>query len=348
MTLPLSTLILPPRSLPAGIDPTKTKQVQLLKQPSPLLSCRIDPFGRYVVAGSQDNVVQRWNLATGERTPLAGHISWVRGLAFASQLGLLCTGGYDGRLMAWLLDAPNPWPVREVQAHTGWIRSLAVSGDGKMVASCGNDRRVCVWSATDGHLMWELRGHPSHVYNVAFHPHQPQLASADLMGVVKRWDLTTGKSMGDLDGSVLHKYDKGFRADIGGARSMTYSPDGQFLACGGITEVSNAFAGVGKPAVVLFDCATGKRKHLLVPKANFQGTMWGVVFHPQGNLVIGLASGSGASLFFWKLDQAQSFHALALPVIARDLDIHPDGRRLALAGFDGSTRIYDMGSKAKG
>jgi WD40 repeat protein len=173
------------------------------------------------------------------------------------------------------------------------------------------------------------------------------LASADLMGVVKRWDLTTGKSMGDLDGSVLHIYDKSFRADIGGTRSMTYSPDGRFLACGGITEVSNAFAGVGKPAVVLFDCATGKTKQLLVPKSNFQGTMWGVVFHPQGNLVVGLASGGGASLFFWSLDQAQSFHALALPVVARDLDIHPDGRRLALACFDGSTRIYDMGSKAK-
>lgn len=348
MTLPISKLIVPVRNLPAGIDPAKTKEVKLYKQTVPLTCCRFDPFGRYLVTGGQDNAVQRWNLATGERTPLVGHISWVRGLAFASQLGMLFTGGCDGRLVGWMLDASEPWPVREVQAHTGWIRALAVSHDGKMIASCGNDHRVCVWSTTDGHLLWELKSHASHVYNVAFHPHLPQLASADLMGVVKRWDLTTGKSMGDLDASVLHKYDAGFRADIGGARSMTFSPDGKFLACGGITEVSNAFAGVGKPAVVLFDCATGKRKHLLVPKAAFQGTMWGLVFHPQGDLIIGLASGSGASLFFWTLDQAQDFQAIKLPVIARDLDIHADGRRLALACFDGSTRIYDMGSKAKG
>src|SRR4029077_9976108 len=109
-----------------------------------------------------------------------------------------------------------------------------------------------------------------------------------------------------------------------------------------------AFAGVGKPAVVLFDCTTGKRKHLLVPKAAFQGTMWGLVFHHQGNLISGVASGSGASLFFWTLDQAQDFQAISIPVIARDLDIHADGHRLALACFDGSTRIYDMGAKAKG
>ncbi len=348
MMLPTGKLLLPARNLPAGIDPAKTKQVQLLKQTSPLLACRFDPFGRYLVSASQDNVVSRWDLKTGERTALVGHISWVRGLAFASQLGLLFTGGYDGRLMGWLLDAREPWPVREVQAHTGWIRALAASHDGKMIASCGNDQRVCVWSTVDGRLLWELKGHASHVYNVTFHPHQKQLASADLMGVVKRWDLTTGKSIGDFDASVLHKYDPSFRADIGGARSMTYSPDGSYLACGGITEVSNAFAGVGKPAVVLFDCATGKRKQLLVPKAAFQGTMWGVVFHPEGNLVIGLASGGGASLFFWTLDQAQDFQTIALPVVARDLDIHADGRRLALACFDGSTRIYDMGSKVKG
>ncbi len=347
MTLPFSKIVMPVRALPAGIDPAKAKQVQLLKHTSPLLACRFDPFGRYLISASQDNVVSRWNLATGERTPLLGHISWVRGLAFASQLGLLFTGGYDGRLMGWLLDPREPWPVRELQAHTGWIRALAVSHDGKLLASCGNDQRVCVWSTTDGHLLWELKGHTSHVYNVAFNPREPQLASADLMGVVKRWDLMTGKSLGDFDASVLHKYDTGFRADIGGARTMTFSPDGRYLACGGITEVSNAFAGVGKPAIVLFDCATGKRKHLLVPKAAFQGTMWGVVFHPEGNLVVGLASGSGASLFFWTLDQAQDFQTVALPVIARDLDIHPDGRRLALACYDGSTRIYDMGSKAK-
>ena len=347
MTLPIGKMILTPRMLPRGIDPGKTRQVQQLKHASPLVACRFDPFGRYLVAASQDNVVSRWDLKSGQRTALTGHISWVRGLAFAPQLGMLFTGGYDGRLMAWLIDSPEPWPVRELQAHTGWIRALAISPDGKLLASCGNDQRICVWSTVDGRLLWELKGHASHVYNVAFHPRQRELTSADLMGGVKRWDLQSGKLIGNLDGSVLHKYDPSFRADIGGARCMAYSPDGQYLACGGITEVSNAFAGVGKPAIALFDLASGKQKRLFVPKAPFQGTMWGVAFHPEGNLIVGLASGSGASLFFWTLDQANDFHTLALPVIARDLDLNPDGHRLALACYDGSTRIFDMSNKTK-
>jgi WD40 repeat protein len=340
--LPFSTLFAPPRLLPAGLDPAKTKETRALKHTSPLIGCRFDPSGRYLVASAQDNTLERWNLANGECTPLVGHISWVRGLAFAPQLRLLFSGGYDGRLLAWPLEEAQPYPVRSVQAHSGWIRALAASRDGKLLASCGNDRRVCVWSATDGRLLFDLEGHGSHVYNVAFHPSGRQLASCDLMGVAKRWDLTTGKLLGEMDAAVLHRYDTGFRADIGGARSMTYSPDGSLLALAGITEVTNAFAGVGKPAVLLFDTTTGKRKQLLVPKAAFQGTMWGIVFHPQGNLLVGLASGSGASLFFWTPDQAQAFQALPLKVIARDLDLHADGKRLALAGFDGAARVYDM------
>ena len=47
-------------------------------------------------------------------------------------------------------------------------------------------------------------------------------------------------------------------ADHGGARGMAFAADGSKLACSGITNVSNAFAGVGNPAVVLIDWKSGK------------------------------------------------------------------------------------------
>ena len=103
-----------------------------------------------------------------------------------------------------------------------------------------------------------LDGHASHVYNVAFHPDGKRLVSCDLKGVVKDWNLNTGTSERELDAKTLWKYDPGFMADIGGARAMTFSADGTQLACAGITNVSNAFAGVGNPAVVLFDWKDGK------------------------------------------------------------------------------------------
>jgi hypothetical protein len=125
---------------------------------------------------------------------------------------------------------------------------------------------------------------------------------------------------------------------------MAFSADGALLACAGITDVTNAFAGIGKPAMVLFDWANGKQKFLLRPRENFQGTMWGVVQFPTG-LIAGCAGGNGGMLWYWKPDAAADVFALKLPNNARDLDLHPDGRRLALAFADGALRVYDAGPK---
>lgn len=326
------------------VDPAKTRMVSELKHGRPLIGCRIDPSGRFVFAGAEDNTIQRWELATGKKTELAGHKSWVRGLAFHAKGKLLFSGDYTGRVFSWPLDADKPAPGRVVEAHKGWVRALAVSPDGKLLATCGNDHLVKLWSLPECKLVRALVGHASHVYNIAFLPTGQRLASADLMGIVKDWDVTKETLVRDLDASVLHKYDTTFMADIGGARSMAFHRDGSLLACAGITEVSNAFAGVGKPAVVLFDWQSGKRKQLLVPKEAFQGTAWGVAFHPSG-FIIGAGGGNGGALWFWKPEEAQPFFTLKLPANARDLDLHPDGERLAIASADGALRLYDLTPK---
>jgi WD40 repeat protein len=329
---------------PVKVDPVKTYLLRDYKHTSPLIGCRFDPSGKYVFAGAQDNSVVRWEVESGKKIALAGHKSWVRALAFAVREKLLFSADYAGRILVWPLDADTPAPKQTIVAHKGWARALAVSPDGKTLASCGNDHLVKLWSIPDGKLVRELSGHACHVYNVAFHPNGRSLVSADLKGVVKDWDLAKGTVTREMDAKVLYKYDTSFMADHGGVRSMAFSKDGALLACAGITNVSNAFAGIGNPLVVLFDWATGKQKQLLRPKVNFIGTGWGVVCHPAG-FILGAGGGNGGTLWAWKPDQPLSFHHLVLPNNARDLDLHPDHRRLAIPFFDGALRIYDMGPK---
>jgi WD40 repeat protein len=323
------------------VNPTKTHLLKEYKHDSPLLGCRFDPSGQFVFAGAQDNSVVRWHLDSGKKTLLTSHKSWVRALAFAAKEKLLFSGDYAGRILAWPADDEQPKPVRTLEAHRGWVRALAASPDGTMLASCGNDHFVKLWSIPGGELIRELTGHACHVYNVAFHPDGKHLISADLKGVVKVWDVTNGATERELDAKILYKYDPSFLADIGGVRSMALSADGSLLACAGITNVSNAFAGVGNPLVVLFDYKSGKQKQQLRPKTPFQGTAWGVVIHPAG-FIAGVGGGNGGMLWFWKPDNAQDFFNLKLPNNARDLDLHSDGRRLAVAFFDGAVRTYGM------
>jgi WD40 repeat protein len=324
-------------------DPMLTRLAQELKHNRPLLGARFDPAGQFVFAGAEDNTIQRWALADGKKTALAGHQSWIRALAFHQQL--LISGDYSGKILCWTLDADTPAPLRTIDAHDGWVRALAVSPDGTLLASCGNDNLVKLWTSADGKPVRQFAGHARHVYNVVFHPDGKQLVSTDLLGVVKHWDMTTGNLVRDLDAGVLHKYDTTFRASIGGARGMTFNRAGSQLALSGIVNVSNAFAGVGNPAVVLFDWGGGKRLQLLTPKEAFQGTMWGVVHHPDG-FWIGAGGGSGGALWFWKGDQDKAFHTVKLPSNGRDLALHPHGIRLAVPGADGAVRFYDMAAKA--
>jgi WD40 repeat protein len=329
---------------PPPIDPTQAHQSQELKHGSPLVSCRFDPDGRFVFAGAQDSTVQRWELATGKKAALAGHNSWVRALAFAPAEKLLVSGDYHGRILCWPWDAAAPSPVRAWDAHDGWVRAVAVCPYGRLIASCGNDHLVKIWSVADGNLVRPLAGHDCHVYNVAFHPDGRHLLSADLKGNLRQWDLVTGAVVRSFDAAVLWKYDGSFRADIGGARGLTFRPDGGQFACSGITEVTNAFAGVGKPAVLLFDWASGKRVQALRPKEPFEGTAWNAGYHPNGFLA-GVGGGQSGALWFWKPEESASFFSLKLPHTGRDLHLHPDGRRLAVPLFDGSVRVYTLSRK---
>jgi WD40 repeat protein len=356
------------------LDPTAARVEREFKHTSPLVGCRFDPSGRFLFVTAQDNSVQRFDLLTGAKTPLPGHAGWARGLAFVPSgapdpaaveraaarmtaaggvLGPAATGfpapaaapfalisaDYHGKLIWWDGAAPAPRPVRTVEAHAGWCRSVVVSPDGRTAASCGNDGLVKLWDAATGAARRTLPGHAGHVYNVAFHPSGTRLVSADLQGVVKDWDVTTGACVRDLDARVLHKYDPTFRADIGGARGMAVAPDGR-VAVAGITNVSNAFAGVGNPLVVVFDWADGKPK-ALKPKDAFQGTAWGVGFLADGTVIAG-GGGNGGRVWFWAGDDPASSHTLTVPANARDLAVHPAGDRFAVACASGSAFVYTL------
>jgi WD40 repeat protein len=327
-------------------DPLKTHEVKAHKHNSPLISCRFDPTGQYVFFGAQDGRVWRWQIESDKKAELAGHDTWTRGMAFHSDGQTLITGGYDGRLIWWPATADKPEPSRTIEAHNGWVRAVAVSPDNSLVASVGNDNFVKLWNMADGALVREMPGHQSHVYNVAFHPDGKQLVSGDLKGNLIHWEVETGVQVRQFTVASLHKYDTTFWADIGGFRGLAFSDDGKLLAGGGITNVSNAFAGVGNPAVTLFDWDAGQEKTLHVSKGALRGVIWGVAIHPQ-SFTIGLSGGGGGGfILFWKHEDKNEFHQVKLPNTARDMDLASDDLHLCTAHFDGQLRLYKMAAKA--
>jgi WD40 repeat protein len=333
------------RAEPAA-EPEKTHVAKEFTHKRPLIACRFDPTGKFVFASAEDDTVQRWELETGKAAGMAGHESWVFALALAPDGKTLVTGGGDGQIVWWPATADKPEPLRRVAAHKGWVRALAVSPDGSILASCGNDRIIRIWSFADGRPFVSLPGHEKPVYRLLFTPDGHMLVSGDLQGRVVAWDHRPAKEARRLDAIKLYKYEAGQGVDYGGVRDMSLSSDGKLLACGGLIEASNPLGAVSTPAIVVFDWQTGQEARLLRPKEDIKGLIWGLRFHPTGFLIAASGGTSGGFLWFFKPDQVNEFFKLPLPNTARDMDLHPDGLRIATAHHDGKLRICLMRPKS--
>ena len=345
-TAPAEPAAAPPP--PPTVDPAQSYiSADFVEGNSPLLSCKFDPAGRFVFAGAQDNSIRRWQLDGAKHTALTGaHDSWVRSLAFDATGELLISGGYDGRLVWWAAAAEQPTPLRIVdRAHDGWIRAIATSPDGKTLATAGNDNLVKLWSTLDGRLLQVLSGHTGRVYTVAFHPSAGTLFSGDLKGFVKRWDLATAKETAQFDATPLWKYEGGQGVDFGGIRSLAVSGDGALVAAGGTTDASNPLGAIHKPIIIVFDAATGEKKQTHRAKEGFDGSIWGLRFHPAGFLLAASGGGGGGKLLFFHTAEPNEFFKFDLPALARDMDLHPNLLDVAVPMHDAHLRITRMAAK---
>lgn len=318
----------------AKFDPRAARPVSDWAHTSKLLCCRVDPTGKYVVAGAVDYTIQRWEIATGLKTSLAGHENWVRALGFSPDGSTLYSGAYDGRLIAWDIAAESPQLKQTIPAHVGWLRSLAVSHDGQRVATCGNDRLVKVWSATDGQLIREIAGHPSLPYCIQFVPGSYDLVSGDIMGNVHHWGADDGGLMRKFDAGEIFSH-IGDIAPFGGIINLTFSPDSKRLTTTGLHKCTNAPAGNRRAVALSFDWGTAEKlpKQECIRK-ELDSTMWRAVYHPGGTL-IGIVE---KEIGFWNPGTEDVFHLAATPSDIFDCDLHPNQLDLYTAHFDGHVR----------
>lgn len=325
------------------------KQAHVLNQwahDRPLVACRFEPQGRYVFCGAEDAAVHRFALADGAKVSgTGGHDSWVMALAFTNDAGLAISGGAEGRLVWWETAAAELQPVRKVDGHQGWIRAMDVSPDGTLLATAGNDLIIRLWNPVDGTPVKELHGHERHVYSLQFHPSGQFLLSGDLMGKLKQWDVASGQLVREFDAKELHSYNGGQQVDFGGIRGIAVSPDNQFLAAGGLHKASNPLGAVHEPRVELFKWDTQEVAKSHIAEGITQGVIWRLKYLSDGSLMGLSGGGSGGFLLFWKPDNEKDYHRFQLPNLARDMDVHPDGIRVATAHYDRNVRITRLAAK---
>ena len=286
-----------------------------------------------------------------ELTALDGHQGWVQSVDFNPGGTRLFTGDSWGQLRVWAFDQLNPMPMWiQETAHAGWLRNLHVSPDGRSVVTCGRDQSVRIWSAEDGSLQRELNGHGQDVYCVRFHPDGQTLVSGDDRGVVKHWDLATGKCLGQFDASVLYLLHR--LQDVGGVRVLTFDTSGKTLACGGTTP-KNGGTVQGAPTVLLFDVESRELKHTLTMGAPTHALVHDIHLHDEG-FVMAVTSGTPGQgqLVLQRPGDETPFYLNTKMPNCHSLSVHPDGSQLAVVatnrGSNGNGRRLDKEGRYAG
>jgi WD40 repeat protein len=99
--------------------------------------------------------IKVWDTQTGaELNSLAGHTSFVNGLAFSRDGRMLASGGLDSAIKLW--ELPSGRQLRTLTGHTGSIVALDFSPDGRLVVSGSDDGSARLWNTQTGALLATL------------------------------------------------------------------------------------------------------------------------------------------------------------------------------------------------
>jgi len=323
---------MPPDPKAATYQPKAAKPIVVDQQ---LCGVRLSPDGRLLAAGSFEGSVRRWDTTASpfaELPALKGHNGWVQGVAFHPDGKLLFAADSWGRLACWPAgerDAKAIWNVTD--AHDGWIHALAVSPDGKLLATGGRDKTIRLTTSDDGKKVQTLAAGED-VLAVAFHPDRKSVLSGDLKGVVRQWDVPSGKAVREMDARVMFLRDR--IQDVGGVRCFAFTPDGSTVFVGGSQPKTGAFV-QGIPLVLAFDWKSGQSKPLYKGATDAEGYVLDLHWHSDGFLVFVTSGQPGqGKLIFHRPSEPQPFFTQPLPN-PHSLTFH--GKRVIVSATNGNS-----------
>jgi WD40 repeat protein len=165
-------------------DVTSGRQLRHLADPGNLTwGAAFSPDGQRILSTRRADSVVLWDVASGQEVCRFPEPAVDCDVVFAPDGRSAFSGGLQGTLWRWDLDAAELRHRTFLRWHTQGVLSVAVSPDGKTLASSGQDGRVILWEAASGTRLreWQL---PAEAPGVVFAHDGRHLAIANANGTV--------------------------------------------------------------------------------------------------------------------------------------------------------------------
>ncbi len=196
--------------------------------------------------------------------------------AFSPDGTQIAIGYRNGPARLWSIFSESTEAELPVFLHGGPATRVTFSPDGELLATSGWNNIAILWDVDTRTVRFTFK-HEDAVRAILFSPDGRYLATGSLDATTKLWDVETGKqfrSFAHPDYQRPLAFPSGHTEiyNEGGIRCIAFSPDGKFLATGGMNK---------DKSVKLWDVGLGKELWSITHEESAKS----ITFSPDGMLV---------------------------------------------------------------
>ena len=306
--------------------------------------------GTCLASASRDSSVKLWNLRRTSKRHLNGHSEAITCLAFSSDNRLLASSSEDKTISLWLpetgklvakfhskssgaisslcftpkgqhlisggSDGVKIWVIdnqitQVFKLNGPPVSDICCSRDGKLFAFCEDSNNIQIWTI-DGNRLRSFKNIWSS-YGVCFSPNQELLASVGEDKALRLWEYREGRLLKTLQGHTAKIH------------TVQFSPDGQFIATGGLDQ-----------NVKIWNLSSD----LSITLRGHTATIQGLCFSSSSAVLASIDTQGVIKI--WSI-QGREIHTIKAQASKFPrLTFSPNGETLAVTGIDGEIELWNF------